>query len=380
MYSGIFILGEAFGVVGEDSVEEGWTSNAVWNDNIEAAVPGVAALGSGATAVDSVVTSAGPSLPSCTRVSLKGFFTSLATLITTSNSIASSLFGSRYKCTLGSCMRIGPFGYEGDFASSPECGRSKVSPPTEAPGTLVAIWVAPGCSWSASSLMVKVFAARFDSLSRDAPTTRGGFLSPNVMPPPGPKPGVINIWGVEIECFKLLRCSMVGTLGELSIPNDRGCWFAAPVFRLSKLGFFLPFNVGGLMKEGDEGSEDWNPSTLELRLSARLLGFLGFRGWGEVIGRSSLSGSRMGSLSTTFRAWNESIPKVPPGKDDSGRRVMGDSGDELGEGSEREDESTVDMVVVGEESVESDACVDVLCRCWWEWMGACERPFAGREG
>jgi hypothetical protein len=34
---------------------------------------------------------------------------------------------------------------------------------------------------------------------------------------------------------------------------------------------------------------------------------------------------------------------------------MGDSGEELGEGSDNEDESTVDMVVVGDESVESDA-------------------------
>jgi hypothetical protein len=151
-------------------------------------------------------------------------------------------------------------------------------------------------------LIVKVFAARFDdSLSRDAPTNRGGFLSAKVMPPLGPKPGVINICGVEIECFKLLRCSMVGTLGDPRLPNDRGCWFAAPVFRLNKLGFFLAFNAGGLIKEGDEGSEDWNPSTLELRLRARLLGFLGFRGWGDVIGRSSLRGGRMGSASTTFR-------------------------------------------------------------------------------
>jgi hypothetical protein len=38
---------------------------------------------------------------------------------------------------------------------------------------------------------------------------------------------------------------------------------------------------------------------------------------------------------------------------------MGDSGDELGEGSDIEDESIVDMVVVGDESVESEV-VDVL--------------------
>jgi hypothetical protein len=38
---------------------------------------------------------------------------------------------------------------------------------------------------------------------------------------------------------------------------------------------------------------------------------------------------------------------------------MGDSGDELGEGSDIEEESMVDIVVVGDESVESDV-VDVL--------------------
>lgn len=41
---------------------------------------------------------------------------------------------------------------------------------------------------------------------------------------------------------------------------------------------------------------------------------------------------------------------------------MGDSGDELGEGSDIEDESMVDMVVVGDESVESEV-VDVLSWC-----------------
>lgn len=126
--------------------------------------------------------------------------------------------------------------------------------------------------------MVKVFAAKLDSFNRDAPTSLGGFLSPNVMPPPGPKPGVINICGDEIECFKLRLCSMVGTVGDASDPRPKGCWFAAPVFKLSRLGRFLPVRVGGLMKEGEEGSEAWNPSTLELRLRARLLGFLGFRG------------------------------------------------------------------------------------------------------
>jgi hypothetical protein len=93
------------------------------------------------------------------------------------------------------------------------------------------------------------------------------------------------------------------------------------------------------------------------------LGFFGFRGPGDVMGRSSFSGNRGGLLSTIFRLWNESKPNVDPENEDNGTKVIGDSGDELGDGSDNDDESTVDIVVVGEESVESDACVEVLSRC-----------------
>lgn len=59
---------------------------------------------------------------------------------------------------------------------------------------------------------------------------------------------------------------------------------------------------------------------------------------------------------------------------------MGDSGEELGDGSVREDESTVDIVVVGDESVESEACVDVLSLCWCcvfiLWFRACALSLA----
>ena len=41
-------------------------------------------------------------------------------------------------------------------------------------------------------------------------------------------------------------------------------------------------------------------------------------------------------------------------KSDIGKVEVGDSGDELGEGSVKEGESNVDIVVVGEESVESE--------------------------
>jgi len=124
------------------------------------------------------------------------------------------------------------------------------------------------------------------------------------MPPAGPKPGVDKIWGDEIECFKPLRCNIVGTPGEARGARDRVCLLAAPVFRLSKLGFLLPFSAGGaggLMNEGDEGSEVCRASTLELRLRARLFGFFGFRGEGDVMGRSLSKGNRMGVVSTILR-------------------------------------------------------------------------------
>jgi hypothetical protein len=47
-------------------------------------------------------------------------------------------------------------------------------------------------------------------------------------------------------------------------------------------------------------------------------------------------------------------------KDESGIKLTGESGEEDGEGSEREAESVVDMVVVGDESADSVFWVEVL--------------------
>ena len=66
-------------------------------------------------------------------------------------------------------------------------------------------------------------------------------------------------------------------------------------------------------------------------------------------------------------------PEFLRAKDDRGTIDTGDSGDELGDGSVIDEESTVETVVVGEESVESDVevevdaevDVDVLPRCWY---------------
>lgn len=96
MYSGSFFSTAGFGVVGEDSVElDGWTSNAVANDIVEAAVSGVKSRGSGLL-VESEGFEELPSFCSPSNVvSLNGFFTSLATLMMTSNFTASSNFGSK---------------------------------------------------------------------------------------------------------------------------------------------------------------------------------------------------------------------------------------------------------------------------------------------
>lgn len=59
----------------------------------------------------------------------------------------------------------------------------------------------------------------------------------------------------------------------------------------------------------------------------------------------------------------ERLPKLVAGKLLSGMRFMGESGEEEGDASERGEESVVDSVVVGEESADSEVCVEVLSWC-----------------
>lgn len=68
------------------------------------------------------------------------------------------------------------------------------------------------------------------------------------------------------------------------------------------------------------------------------------------------------SLTLSVSIVDGSAPKEVPGKLFSGIKLMGESGDEDGEGSDNEDVSVV-SVVVGDESAEF--CVEVLswCRC-----------------
>lgn len=191
-------------------------------------------------------------------------------------------------------MRIGPSGYDGDLQSSPVGGLSNESPPIDIPGARVAICTPVG-EGASSSLMVNVSLGAPDSFNLEPPNPLEG--SPNVIPPLGPKPGVVidSICGDETECFRPLRCN----IDEVPCPIGSKVRLAVPVFKLNRLGFFLAFSGGGLINEGEPGSEV-NSSMLGRRLRARLLGFF-FLGEGEVIGRSIVIGGGLVSTSPIFK-------------------------------------------------------------------------------
>lgn len=87
--------------------------------------------------------------------------------------------------------------------------------------------------------------------------------------------------------------------------------------------------------------------------------FLGRRGAGEVMGR--IKGFLCSE--TAKVAMEGKPPKLVDGKAFKGTRLTGESGEDEGEGSDSDEESVHDTVVVGEESADSDVCVDVLSRC-----------------
>lgn len=88
--------------------------------------------------------------------------------------------------------------------------------------------------------------------------------------------------------------------------------------------------------------------------------FLGRRGAGDVIGRiKRCAGSETDKLAIEGRP-----PKEVPGKALRGTRFTGESGEEEGDGSDSEEESVHETVVVGDESADSDACMDALSWCW----------------
>lgn len=186
-----------------------------------------------------------------------------------------------------------------------------------------------------------------------------------VMPPAGPKPADFmpeSICGEDVECFKARLCANpIGGIagdGGISIVDDRMLSPWPSVFKLSWLGFRFIAGICGLMNDGEEGSETRlvesevaNGGCMERPFMLRLLGE------GEVIGLWKWLLMAFGSLTVRVFIVDESPPKEVPGKLFNGIRLIGESGEEDGDGSESEDVSVV-KVVVGDESAEF--CVDVL--------------------
>lgn len=86
--------------------------------------------------------------------------------------------------------------------------------------------------------------------------------------------------------------------------------------------------------------------------------FFGLRGAGEVMGRCA----RLGSDTERLARRDKSLVKdcVGAAKGERGIRFTGESGEDDGEGSERSEESVHDTVVVGEDSADSVARLEVL--------------------
>jgi hypothetical protein len=132
--------------------------------------------------------------------------------------------------------------------------------------------------------------------------------------------------------------------------------------------------VGGLIKEGDVGAEVFfsfvaSTGNDAVGLARKLLReldvlmpkFFKFRAFfAGVVGLCSskkVLGDDSADPLSVLRG-------LKSGEKDVGAAfAIGDSGDGPGEGSVTEDESMVEMVVVGELSEDSDANVDVLSRC-----------------
>jgi hypothetical protein len=151
---------------------------------------------------------------------------------------------------------------------------------------------------------------------------------------------------------------MGATEGELGTSILRVTKFVVLVLRLNWLGFLFIPGMTGLMKDGEVGSEGF-----EIALNGgwieRPFMFFARLGAGDVVGLCR------GLMSHTFSAGLDDRPPkdAEPELSDRGSRFTGESGDEDGEGSEREDESVQEAVVVGEEPADSEFCVDVLSWC-----------------
>jgi hypothetical protein len=144
--------------------------------------------------------------------------------------------------------------------------------------------------------------------------------------------------------------------------------------KLRLLGRLLG-GVGGLMNEGDVGADvffSFFASTgrvdvgacrrLPNELAVLIPRFFKFRGFfAGVVGRAN-SKKAVGELSKEL--FSVRLDRKSGTKDEGAVLATGDSGEGPGEGSVTELESMVDIVVVGLESEDSEANVDVESR----WM------------
>jgi hypothetical protein len=112
----------------------------------------------------------------------------------------------------------------------------------------------------------------------------------------------------------------------------------------------------GLIKDGDVGSDGF-AAELKGGCIERPFMFFARLGAGDVVGLSRCFASHTLSVAIDDNPPNEEQLEV---SEDSGTRFIGESGDEEGDGSEREEESVHDAVVVGEDPADSEFCVDVL--------------------
>ena len=137
--------------------------------------------------------------------------------------------------------------------------------------------------------------------------------------------------------------------------------------------------VGGFTNDGEVGAEEVEgpgfgaatgkaavlagrvkPKELEV-LTAKPFKLRGF--FAGVVGRCNSKNWGSCEPDLAFSLATAALDRRSGTQDDCGVLEAGDAGDGPGDGSVMEEPSIVEMVVVGEESVESDE-VEVLPRCW----------------
>jgi hypothetical protein len=185
--------------------------------------------------------------------------------------------------------------------------------------------------------------------------------------------------GEDWKCLKVPGRLNDGVGGmESFVGAFEGKMLFAGVWRVRARALGLRLGgVGGLTKDGDTGADvtvslfprarDGNavdeagrPSDNALEvLTARFFKFLGF--FAGVIGRCN---SKKGVCDASAEVPPMLLDRKSGTNDEGDAFVAGDSGEGPGEGSVIDAESKVDIVVVGDESLDSEADVDVLSLCW----------------